>query len=373
MRRQKEIFASNDGQFVAPSTRRPSLSPTPPSPTPGLSRTPSPSPFNPTSRRTPLPPPAYLHAVALLLRRPPSPCSSSSSSFDDQLVPPAPRRRVHPLHRLRRVPQRRAVPLHLPLLRRGPAGPGYLYYCAPPPSPAAARPPALLPRLAHQDGGRQGHRHLPERARCAHVPVDRCLSIIGKHSMLNVEAKGRGDARRVDQDAARRHDCASSRPRRERQGEERWGRAEWRAAGGAGGAVGRAHRRWARLLPPPRPPHALALSPTPCSTPPRPPLPSPSPHSACPLPSLPVTSCRLPTLFPSPVRPVPPPPSASLLAGAGSGVPVHSRTRSRCTPPHPPASPSIVDVSIFFQPLPHTSPDAPGALFWVPVGAQARD
>ena len=335
----KEIFASNEGQFVAPPPM-PSLSPTPPSPTPGLSRTPSPSPFNPTPTHSP--------SASI--------SSLSAASFDDQLTRLR-RGDVFTLYTASPVSpidvQSHSIFL---FYVDDSAGPGFLYYCAPPPVPRQLldHQRFSLASLTKMVGGKDTAIFQNDKMRL--VPVDRCLSIIGKHSMLNVEAKG---VEVRDLWIKTLHAVMT-----------RFKPAKAGAGGGGGGGLNGVMPVGLGVLSggpspmgsaPPSP--SSTTTSNPLFNPSAPPSPQPLSHSlSAPIPPVSAASPHSP--FPLSSAAV------SSLSQEPEAVYLSTPHTFKMYSASPVGYPSIVDVSIFFQPLPHTSPDAPGALFWVPVGAK---
>ena len=247
--------------------------------------------------------------------------------------------------------------------------PGYLYYCAPPPLPRqlSDNQRFALASLSRMVAGKETAIFQNDRMRS--VGVDRCLSIIGKHSMLNVEAVS---VEVRDLWIKTLHAIMTRYKATKQQQQLQPGQpmsvqpvttptAVLSPSGGSSPVAGSS---------PPSPSSTNALSSNPLYNPATP----LSPH-AVPQPS-PVSHSQS---TPTPITTPPPAASASVSSSAGpfvtfaqepEAVYLASSHSFKLYAASPVGFPSITEIQLFFQALPAPHPDAPGALFWCPAGKQ---
>ena len=343
-RAAKEIIASNEGQFAHAANHPPgpSISPTPASPNPTLNaiiRTPSPGSAN--------------HS--------PSP-SFSLPSFDEQ-VGRLKRGDVFTLYTASPVSpsdiQSHSIFL---FFVDDPSGPGYLYYCAPPPTPRQLldHQRFSLASLSKMVGGKETAIFQNERMRS--VPVDRCLSIIGKHSMLNVEAKG-VDTRdlwiKTLHSIMTRFKPSKQSPALTPGAPSSNGVAH----SGASTPLGAMSPGGGSTPPSPSSQTNPALSSNPLFNPSAPPSPQPQSHSLISgVPVLTASPAPLPALPTFPATP------SSSLASEPEAVYLSTAHTFKMYAGSPAGFPLISDVSVFFQAAPAASADYPGALYYCVAG-----
>ena len=357
----KEILASNESSFsqaaAAPTANHhhhsspTSVSPSPPSPQSGnrslSSRSPSPSFITPTHSPSP---------------------SLSSSSLDDQIG----RLKKGDLFTLYTASSSSPndVQSHAIFLFYVDdfSPPGYLYYCAPPPLPRqlSDNQRFALASLSRMVAGKETAIFQNERMRG--VGVDRCLSIIGKHSMLNVEAVSVEvrDLWIKTLHAIMTRYKASKQQQQLQPGQPTSVQPVGTPvvpspSGGSSPTAGSS---------PPSPSSTTILSSNPLF------------NSATPL-SPHTGPVQPPTVNHSQSTPIPitaAPPAASsasapsvTFAQEPEAVYLASSHSFKLYAASPVGFPSITDIQLFFHALPAPHPDAPGALFWCPAGSKQRE
>ena len=247
--------------------------------------------------------------------------------------------------------------------------PGYLYYCAPPPLPRqlSDNQRFSLASLSRMVAGKETAIFQNDRMR--QVGVDRCLSIIGKHSMLNVEAV----SVEVRDLWIKTLHAIMTRYKASKQQQLQPGQPTSvqplgtpvmvpSPSGGSSPLVGSS---------PPSPSSTTALSSNPLFNPATP----LSPH-AVPVQQPPPVSHSQST--PTPIT-APPPAStpstttALTFAQEPEAVYLASSHQFKLYAASPVGFPSITEIQLFFQAIPAPHPDAPGALFWCSASSKQRE
>ena len=360
-RAAREIIASNDASFAQAAAQSAAAQNVPPSPT---------SPAMPLSRS---PSPSLSQGAVQQASHSPSPSFSfPNPGLEDQIA------------RLRKGDQFTLytaassspsdIQSHAIFLFfvDDPAGPGYLYYCAPPPAPRQLldNQRFSLASLSKMVGGKETAIFQNERMRA--VPVDRCLSIIGKHSMLNVEAKG---VELRDLWIKTLH-AIMTRYKSSRQQTGAAAAAAGLTPPAAGAAVSVNGLHPAVLSSPGSSSPLVGSAPPSPSSANQPPVMAANPLYNPAVPTSPPPASGLispPPTVPHLLPPASPTTSAPQLSPASFASEPEAVFLSTPHPfklysSSPVGFPLIIDVCLFFHPISPPSADSPGALFWSSPG-----